>query len=204
METQLPRSLARIEFPPTVFSTCLRPTLFSRRGCERCCHDFLSVTCADGDCFHSVSKRQRPMFSLVAVVRDAISAYGLWEQPPLGRPWPVQAPQPRLRLKFREGQSNWIVSLLVTRQGNLSSSIWECNREDPPVMSPVIQATGWRIVLTWVMAPLALPLHAYWETSGFPWLRIFAGSAGRQVGGPFEHVRSSSSIRECAIVKFRQ
>ena len=33
-----------------------------------------------------------------------------------------------------------------------------CIYEVPPVMSPVMLATGWRIVLTWIMAPLVVLL----------------------------------------------
>ena len=35
-----------------------------------------------------------------------------------------------------------------------------CDHELPPVMSPVMQATGWRIVLTSVMTPLPVLLRA--------------------------------------------
>ena len=59
-----------------------------------------------------------------------------------------------------------------------------CDHEAPPMMPSAILATGWRIVLTWVMAPLAVLLHAHRETLGFSWLRIIAGSSHRQVGGP--------------------
>merc|ERR1712136_459774 len=34
--------------------------------------------------------------------------------------------------------------------------------------SPVMQATGWRIVLTWGMAPLDVDLHVYWGTTSNP------------------------------------
>merc|ERR1712107_13671 len=34
--------------------------------------------------------------------------------------------------------------------------------------SPVMQATGWRIVLTWGMEPLDVDLHVYWGTTSNP------------------------------------
>ena len=36
-----------------------------------------------------------------------------------------------------------------------------CDYELPPVMSPVMQATGWRIVLTSVMTPLPVLLRVF-------------------------------------------
>ena len=53
--------------------------------------------------------------------------------------------------------------------------------EVPPVTSPV-RAAGWRIVLTWVLAPL-VQLHVH-GVCFFAACRLGA----RQVGGPFKHV----------------
>ena len=55
----------------------------------------------------------------------------------------------------------------------------------PTVTSPVIQATGSRIVLTWIMAPPVLLLHALRGTYGYSLVSKSAGSVHRQVGGPF-------------------
>ena len=43
-----------------------------------------------------------------------------------------------------------------------------CNHEVPLVMSPVMQATGWRIVLTWSMAPFDVDFYVYWGTTSNP------------------------------------
>ena len=51
-----------------------------------------------------------------------------------------------------------------------------CIHEVLPETSPVMQATGWRIVLTWVMAPPVVPLHAVWRRMFFYGLRGLAGS----------------------------
>ena len=78
------------------------------------------------------------------------------EQSSLGRRFPVQAQQQLLRRQFQEGQSKLDEELISCTAGeNLSLGIWKCAfMKFPPVMSPVMQATGWRIVLTCVMAPL--------------------------------------------------
>jgi len=43
-----------------------------------------------------------------------------------------------------------------------------CNHEVPLVMSPVMQATGWRIVLTWSMAAFDVDFYVYWGTTSNP------------------------------------
>ena len=45
--------------------------------------------------------------------------------------------------------------------GELVVSPEVCNHEFPLVMLPVMQATGWWIVLTWRMAPLDVDLHVF-------------------------------------------
>ena len=44
--------------------------------------------------------------------------------------------------------------------------VWD--HEVPLVMSQVIQATGWRIVHTWVVAPLDVHLHVRWSSCVCP------------------------------------
>ena len=70
------------------------------------------------------------------------------------------------------------------------------------MMAPVIQASGWQTVLTWVMAPLVVLLHVFfWEPH----------HVHRQVGGPFEHVPSwvtfqgeaYNNVREAAAMTSR-
>ena len=43
-----------------------------------------------------------------------------------------------------------------------------CNHEVPLVMSPVMQATGWRIVHTFGLAPLDVDLSIMWRTTSNP------------------------------------
>ena len=70
------------------------------------------------------------------------------EHSSFGRRFPVRAQQRLLRREFQEGQSK------------LDEELISCTAEEPvaPVMSPIMQTTGWRIVLTWVIAPLVVLL----------------------------------------------
>ena len=63
---------------------------------------------------------------------------------------------------------------IVYTAGKLVASCPEvCNHEVPPVMLPVLQATRWRIVLTWGMAPcfsvddIGYPFHVDDELEAF-------------------------------------
>ena len=82
-----------------------------------------------------------------------------WEQSSLRRWFPVRAQQQLLRRDFQEGQAKLDEELISCTAGETVAGYPEvCIHEVPPVMSPVMQTTGWRIVLTWIMAPLVVLL----------------------------------------------
>ena len=84
---------------------------------------------------------------------------------------------------FQESQSSWLLCLHTAREPVvMHPRVWD--HEVPLVMSQVIQATGWRIVHTWVVAPLDVHLHVCWsscvcplvdytKSDLFPYLLIF-------------------------------
>ena len=69
-------------------------------------------------------------------------------------------------------------------------------------MSPVIQASEWRIVLTWVMACCSTSRSL---ENGIMRLGVFAGSVHRQVRGPFElNPRGCGRAREFPTFNVRE
>ena len=52
-----------------------------------------------------------------------------------------------------------------TARGLVAEHPGVCDHESPPVRSPVMRATGWRIGLTSVMTPPFVPLRVFWETT---------------------------------------
>ena len=84
-----------------------------------------------------------------------------------------------------------------------------CNHEVPPAMSSVILLSGWRIVLTCVMAPLDIGLHVFWGNTPNPPTTSSISIPRRPVNWtmgllvPRQGDRSLC-IRDCAIMEFRR
>lgn len=135
---------------------------------------FFSITCSDGGSFTSVSTCSEPTFSFVAVVRDATTASSLagavitWETVSRSGTATTSASGATL-VGIPRGPVKLVGELTGYTPGEPVVVYPEvCNHEVPLVMSPVMQATGWRIVLTWGMAPLDVDLHVYWGTTSNP------------------------------------
>jgi len=135
---------------------------------------FFTITCSDGGSFSTVSTCSVPTFSFVAVVKDATTGSSLsgalisWTT--VSRSGTATTSETGATLV---GVPSGPVKLVAEHSGYTPGEqviVYPetCEREVPLIMSPVMQATGWRIVLTWSMEPLDVDLHVYWGTTSNP------------------------------------
>ena len=126
-------------------------------------------------------------FSFVVVMRNATPASSLagavitWETVPCSGTATTSSACASL-VDFPRGLVNLVGELSGKMAGEPVVVCPEvCNHEVPLVMSPVMQATGFRIVLTWSMAPLNVDLHVFWENHIQPFIYFFGSQRANQV-----------------------